>query len=63
MKNLGELVNGDYPRVGALIWRRKLTDITLLLMTGLRLYFVELEAWGSVYVVPICDDHSQLSSM
>ncbi|KAG4986371.1 hypothetical protein JHK82_033988 [Glycine max] len=34
LKNLGELASGDYPTFGALIWRRELIDLTLLLLTG-----------------------------
>ena len=33
-KNLGKLVNGDYLTFGALIWRKELTYLTLLLLTG-----------------------------
>ena len=32
MKNLGELVSGDYLAFGALIWRGELTGLTLLLL-------------------------------
>ena len=33
-KNLRELASGDYLTFGALIWRGKLTGLTLLLLTG-----------------------------
>ena len=33
-KNLEELVKGDYPTFGTLIWREELIWLTLLLLTG-----------------------------
>ena len=61
-KNLGELVSGDYSIFGALIFYKELTGLTLLLLTGSETVLFELGAWGSMYVVFVCVDHSRLSS-
>ena len=54
LKNLGELVSGDYPTFGALI--------CLLLLTGSKTMLFELGDEGLVYDLFVCSDHSQLSS-
>ena len=43
-KKLVELASGDYLAFGALIWHEKLTDLTLVLMTGFKTILFELVA-------------------
>ena len=61
-KNLGELTSDDYPTFCTLIWHEKIKGFTLLLLTSSKTMLFKLGAWGLVYVVSICGDHSRLSS-
>ena len=61
-KNLGELVSGEYWAFGVLIWCWELISLALLLLMGSEIIlFLELGAWGSICIVHVCGDHSQLS--
>ncbi|KAL5190920.1 hypothetical protein HKD37_04G010261 [Glycine soja] len=62
-KNLGELASDDYPAFGTLIWREKLTSLTLLLLTGSETVLFGVGSLGSIYIILVYGDHSQLSSM
>ena len=62
-KNLGELASDDYPAFGTLIWREKLTSLTLLLLTGSETILFGVGSLGSIYIILVYGDHSQLSSM
>lgn len=43
-QDLRELASGDNPTLGALIWRKKLTDFALLLLTSSKTMLFELGA-------------------
>ena len=45
-KNLEELVKGDYPTFGTLIWREELIWLTLLLLTGSKTILFGVESLG-----------------
>ncbi|KAG5066190.1 hypothetical protein GmHk_04G010371 [Glycine max] len=50
-KNLGELASDDYPAFGTLIWREKLTSLTLLLLTGSETVLFGVGSLGSIYII------------